>query len=166
MTDGRTEEAKVDWTQWQGRVQQAGIETFVLLREGVQARELESKISGIIERHPGRGGAPHSLVSLAEPITRSRLYARHDYQLDLGGDIRTLYLLGAIAALVLAIAAINFVNLATARSMNRAREVGMRKVVGAQRGQLMAQFLCETVCARLARAGHRPCRWRAWVWQN
>ena len=148
MTPGRTEEAKVDWTQWQGRVQQAGIETFVLLREGVQARELESKISGIIERHMG-AEVRRILSYRLQPITRSRLYARHDYQLDSGGDIRTLYLLGAIAALVLAIAAINFVNLATARSMNRAREVGMRKVVGAQRGQLMAQFLCETVVLAL-----------------
>ena len=144
MTLGRTELAKVDWTEWQGRVQQAGIETFVALREGVQARELEGKISGIIERHMG-AEVRRSLSYRLQALTRMRLYGWRDYRLDSGGDIRTLYLLGAIAALVLAIAAINFVNLATARSMNRAREMGMRKVVGAQRGSLILQLLCETV---------------------
>ena len=144
MTLGYNELAQFDWTEWQGLVQQAGIETFVLLRDGVQARELEGKLSGIIARHMG-AEVRQILAYRLQPLTRLHLYGRQDYRLDSAGDIRTLYLLGAIAALVLAIAAINFVNLATARSMNRSREVGMRKVVGAQRGSLILQLLCETV---------------------
>ena len=89
MTLGRTEESKVDWTEWQGRVQQAGIETFVALREGVQARELEGKLSGIIERHMG-AEVRQILSYRLQALTRMRLYGRRDYGLDSGGDIRTL----------------------------------------------------------------------------
>ena len=90
-----------------------------------------------------------------QPLARLHLYGVQDYNLPSGGNVQTLYLFAAIAVLVLAIAAINFVNLATARSMYRAREVGMRKVVGARRGQLIQQFLCETVFARAFRCGYR-----------
>ncbi len=144
MTDGRTQEAEIDWTQWQARVQQAGIETFVLLRDGVHARELETKLSDMIQRHMG-ADARQILSYRLQPLARVRLYSVRDYNLHSGGNVDMLYLFPAIAALVLAIAVINFINLATARSMNRAREVGMRKVVGAQRGQIIQQFLCETV---------------------
>ena len=148
FTNGRTQEAIVDWTLWQGRVQQAGIETFVLLRDGVNAGELEAKMSGIIERHMG-ADVRRILSYRLQPLARLHLYGVQDYNLSSGGNVHTLYLFAAIAVLVLAIAAINFVNLATARSMYRAREVGMRKVVGARRGQLIQQFLCETILLAL-----------------
>ena len=144
FTNGRTQEAIFDWTLWQGRVQQAGIETFVRLRDGVQAGEFEAKMSGIIERHMG-ADVRRILSYRLQPLVRLHLYGVQDYNLPSGGNVQVLYLFAAIAVLVLAIAAINFVNLATARSMYRAREVGMRKVVGARRGQLIQQFLCETV---------------------
>ena len=148
FTNGRTVEAIFDWTQWRGLVQQAGIETFVRLRDGVDAGELETKMSGVIERHMG-ADVRRILSYRLQPLARLHLYGVQDYNLPSGGNVQTLYLFAAIAVLVLAIAAINFVNLATARSMYRAREVGMRKVVGARRGQLVQQFLCETVLLAL-----------------
>ena len=148
FTNGRTQEAIFDWTLWQGRVQQAGIETFVRLRDGVQSGEFEAKLSGVIERHMG-ADVRRILSYRLQPLARLHLYGVQDYNLSSGGNVHVLYLFAAIAVLVLAIAAINFVNLATARSMYRAREVGMRKVVGARRGQLIQQFLCETVLLAL-----------------
>ena len=148
FTNGRTQEAIFDWTLWQGRVQQAGIETFVRLRDGGDAGEFEAKMSGIIERHMG-ADVRRILSYRLQPLARLHLYGVQDYNLSSGGNVHVLYLFAAIAVLVLAIAAINFVNLATARSMYRAREVGMRKVVGARRGQLIQQFLCETVLLAL-----------------
>ncbi len=148
FTNGRTQEAIFDWTLWQGRVQQAGIETFVRLRDGVDADEFEAKLSGVIERHMG-ADVRRILSYRLQPLARLHLYGVQDYNLASGGNVHALYLFAAIAVLVLAIAAINFVNLATARSMYRAREVGMRKVVGARRGQLIQQFLCETVLLAL-----------------
>ncbi len=148
FTNGRTVEAVFDWTQWKGLVQQAGIETFVRLRDGVNAGEFEAKMSGVIERHMG-ADVRRILSFRLQPLARVHLYGVRDYNLSSGGNVQTLYLFAAIAVLVLAIAAINFVNLSTARSMYRAREVGMRKVVGARRGQLVQQFLCETVLLAL-----------------
>ena len=105
-------------------------------------------MSGIIERHMG-ADVRRILSYRLQPLARLHLYGVQDYNLSSGGNVHTLYLFAAIAVLVLAIAAINFVNLATARSMYRARAVGMRKVVGARRGQLIQQFLCETILLAL-----------------
>src|SRR5678815_1653104 len=82
---------------------------------------------------------------LAQPISNIHLYS---YDIDDGlekGDIRFVWLFGAIAIFILVIACINFINLSTAKSANRAREVGLRKVVGSHRGGLVKQFLTESI---------------------
>jgi putative ABC transport system permease protein len=143
QTSGRTQEAIFDWTAWQGRVQQAGIETFVQLRPNTDTQLLESKISNIIERHMG-AEVRSILTYRLQPLLRLHLYSLQDYNLPTGGNINTIYLFAAIALLILTIASINFINLATARATGRAREVALRKVVGAQRRQIIQQFLGES----------------------
>lgn len=88
-----------------------------------------------------------------QPITRTHLYSS-DVVRDIQeqGDIRYIQLLQAIALLILAISMANYINLATARSLGRARETGMRKVVGASRQQLLTHYLGEAVLVALAAA--------------
>lgn len=84
-----------------------------------------------------------------QPVTDIHLYSNLDAEMGANGDILYVYIFSALAVIIILIACINFMNLATARSANRAQEVGMRKVVGAQRGQLMQQFLGESVILAL-----------------
>lgn len=85
--------------------------------------------------------ARHPQISLL-PMSRWHLYGHYD--LDDTGPVQLVWLIGLIGAFVLLLACINFMNLATARSMNRAKEVGIRKAVGSLRGQLVGQFLSES----------------------
>ncbi|MGG7663562.1 ABC transporter permease [Dyadobacter sp. BHUBP1] len=85
--------------------------------------------------------ARHPQICLL-PMSRWHLYGHYD--LDDTGPVQLVWLIGLIGAFVLLLACINFMNLATARSMNRAKEVGIRKAVGSLRGQLVGQFLSES----------------------
>ena len=112
--------------------------TYVLLQNNVIYQEVEAKISGLLQDHGVTRGDPTLQL---EPMTRIHLYA-----VDGRGDARYVYIFSIIAAFILLIACINFVNLTTARSSTRAKEVGVRKVTGAQKTNLIKQFLGESVC--------------------
>ena len=130
-----------------------GTYTYVRLKPDTDAQVFESKISDLIMRNFGeqlRSGGIEATVGL-EPLTEIYLHSDRKAQIGPTGDVRYIYVFSAIAVFVLLIACINFMNLATARSMERAREVGVRKVVGSSRTALIRQFLSEsTLLAVLA----------------
>jgi putative ABC transport system permease protein len=110
--------------------------TYIQLTENASSQEVETKISGIIQEH-----VPESSAILhLQPVVRIHLYA-----LGGGGLISYIYIFAGMAVFILLIACINYMNLSTARSANRAREVGIRQVVGANRIQLIKQFMGESV---------------------
>ena len=119
-------------THW-GRFQ---IYTYVMLQDDSPFKEFENKIAGLLQEHNVGEGPKLAL----EPLTRIHLYG-----VDGGGDMRYVYVFSIIAVFILVIACINFMNLTTARSSTRAKEVGMRKVTGAQRADLIKQFMGESV---------------------
>jgi putative ABC transport system permease protein len=114
--------------------------TYVLLNEDVDEQALAHKIVGIYKRH-----LPDSPYTVhLEPLRHIHLYNDAG-----GGAITYVYLFGIIGLFILGIACVNFMNLSTARSANRALEVGMRKVMGSNRSQLITQFLSESVLMAL-----------------
>jgi len=125
-----------DPTNW-GRFQ---LYTYILLQDNSSYKELDTKVAGLLQEHDVREGPKLEL----EPLRRIHLYAA-----DGGGDIRYVYIFAIIAAFILAIACINFMNLTTARSSTRAIEIGMRKVTGARRTDLIKQFIGESVLISL-----------------
>jgi len=84
-----------------------------------------------------------------QPLLDIHLYSHLEYEMEANGDVSFIWMLIAIAVFILLIACMNFTNLATVRSMGRAREIGMRKVAGATRAQIVRQFMGETMLISL-----------------
>ncbi len=118
--------------------------TYVLLREGTPPSTLEAQFPAFVEANFPEVIRADVRIYL-QPITSIHLHSQLDYEIEPNSSIANVYIFSAVALLVLLIACINFMNLATARSALRAREVGVRKVLGAHRRQLMRQFLLEAV---------------------
>lgn len=121
--------------------------TYLLLQKGFDVERLENKIPDLVHKHLGEffevtGG---KIEFFLQPLTRIHLQSQLKYDLHGSRNIADIYTLLAIALFVIAIACINSMNLATARSASRAKEIGIRKAVGASKGQLILQFIGEAV---------------------
>ena len=99
------------------------------------------RISSMDEFKKAGNKLEYSLI----PLTKIHLYSDYQYELAPNGNIQYVYIFCAVAIFTLLIACINFMNLTTARSANRAKEVGIRKVLGTERKELIFQFLSESV---------------------
>jgi putative ABC transport system permease protein len=124
-----------DWTD-------VSIRTFVLLKPNTRLAEVNSKIKNIVTKYSGGRSKAESFLY---PVSQLRLYSKFVDGKPSGGRIETVRLFTLIALFILFIACINFMNLSTARSEKRAKEVGIRKVAGALKKSLVAQFLTESI---------------------
>ncbi len=125
--------------------------TYLKLEEGVTQKAFQAKLPGFVEEHvPPRFWPPGAEVrAFLQPLSAIHLHSHLENEIEVNGNASVVYIFLAIAVFILLIACVNFMNLATARSASRAKEVGMRKVAGALRGQLMQQFLGESVLLAL-----------------
>jgi len=132
--------------------------TYIVLQKDYPPEQLEAKFPKLIEKFV----APHihrranmtldqfyqsggKIEYYMQPITAIHLHSHISRELEANSDIKYVYIFSLIALFILLIACINFMNLSTAKSINRSREVGMRKVLGSLKSQLVKQFLLESI---------------------
>lgn len=132
--------------------------TYLVLPKGYDYKKLEAKLPQTVEKYM----APQLKVAMGvtmdefrksgnnlglylQPLTDIHLHSDFGYDLGNNGDIKYVYIFGAVAIIMLVIACINFMNLSTAGASKRAREVGVRKVMGSERKELVYQFLLESI---------------------
>jgi len=132
--------------------------TYILLKEGASASELQNKLPEFAAKYAGpqlqellgitfdeakkRG---YNYEFIMQPLLGIHLNSHLDYEIEPNSDIRYVYIFSIIAAFILLIACINFMNLTTARSSIRSKEVGIRKVLGSSKAKLIKQFLTESI---------------------
>ena len=121
------------------------IQTYILLKPGVSQKAFDAKIKNITINHTVNTKSPSTTQVFTQLFSDQWLYSKSENGKYVGGRIEQVKLFGIIAAFILLIACINFMNLSTARSEKRAKEVGIRKVVGAQKGSLIFQFIGESI---------------------
>lgn len=133
--------------------------TYLVLRKGHDYKKLEAKLPSMVEKYMGSQILQEMGMSLSQfrtkgnnlgfalqPLTSIHLYSNTTSEFEPGGDARYIYIFCAIAVFMLLLACINFVNLSTAGAAKRAKEVGVRKVIGSGKWQLVKQFLLESIC--------------------
>lgn len=136
--------------------------TYLLLEEGAKIEQLAAEMDKVVEKYVGPMAQQLMQITMDEfrksgnylnytfiPLTDIHLHSNRTAELSPNGNIQYVYIFSAVALFVLLIACINFMNLATARSAGRAREVGIRKVMGSLKSSLIGQFLTESVVMAL-----------------
>jgi putative ABC transport system permease protein len=132
--------------------------TYVLLDEHADPKRIQAELNKLMDRHVGPQLGAFLHQSLADfektggflhadltALTDIHLKSNKAGELETGGNIQYIYIFSGIAVFILLIACVNFMNLSTARSANRSREVGIRKVLGSLKGNLVRQFLAESI---------------------
>ncbi len=138
------EETQEVWTLWRPTQSWRPVKTFLLLKAGQNAETLQAKMQPLLRSYMGNEVAEKNTYYL-QPLHRVYLHGESDFNPAADSPMQHIYMLAAIGLILVVIACVNFTNLATARAVTRKREVGVRKVVGAHRLQLMVQFLTESL---------------------
>ncbi|HYC87434.1 MAG TPA: ABC transporter permease, partial [Chryseosolibacter sp.] len=129
--------------------------TYALVKEPFDKQKIESQFPAFLDRHMGplmgdNTPKPSTWTHLyLQPLTDIHLYSHLDSEVETNGNMKNVYMMGVIGLFIILIACFNFVNLSTARATKRAKEVGLRKVVGAFKNQLISQYLSESVMIAL-----------------
>ena len=135
---------KTSATDWKDNSYQV----YVQLKEGLKPEKTEAKIKDVVLNHVSEDKLMQKAIKPAvflHPMSKWRLYGEFENGKNTGGFIKYVRLFGIFGLFILVIACINFMNLSTARSEKRAKEVGVRKAIGSRRNQLIGQFLSESL---------------------
>ena len=134
-------------------------QTYILLRQGTNYHDFEKKFAQVLDKYVLTQAKQYMNISSMEefrksgnqldyslmPLTKIHLTSNRFPEFEANGNIQYVYIFGAVAMFILLIACVNFMNLSTARSASRAKEVGIRKVLGTERKNLITQFLSESI---------------------
>lgn len=127
--------------------------TYVLLKKNANVKKLELKLPQFFDKHlKSLMGNMNYRLEL-QPLKSIHLHSNLNYEISPNGNISNIYILSLVAALILIIASINYMNLSTARSSLRIKEIGVRKVNGSRRSQLIVMFLTESLLITFIAAG-------------
>jgi putative ABC transport system permease protein len=119
--------------------------TYLVLPKDIDHGAFATKISAFMDKLEQRTEDMPRNQLVLQPLTSIHLHSSRGLEIEANGSLTTVYIMSAVAFFILIIACINFMNLTTAQSLKRAREVGIRKVVGSKKAQLVFQFLSESV---------------------
>lgn len=148
----KTLHARGDWAlgRYEQNWRRQDMYTFVQLKPGVSAKEIEAKLPSLVEKYKPELKQNHlSEILKLQPLKDIHLHSDLAEEFEANGDANIVFFISLIGLFVLVIAWINYINLATARAISRAKEVGVRKVIGAYKYQLIAQFLTESALVNL-----------------